>query len=253
MDSLFLKNLNVHPDWDKFLSEDILKFIEEIEKEIIKSNFTPSTDKVLRFLTVPLHSVKIIILGQDPYPQEGVATGRSFEVGTLKSWNQPFSNISLKNILRAIYKAYSGEIIKYNELKAKFDNEFPVLPPNKLFANWEEQGVLLLNTYFTCEIGKPGSHKTIWEGFSNKLFHFINEYRNDIVWFLWGAHAFESTNQLENINSIATLHPMMCFDKTGRETDFLYGKINCFKEYKQLIDWTGYSRDKSFRPMNTLF
>jgi len=87
-------------------------------------------------------------LGQDPYPQTGVATGRAFEVGTLKSWNQPFKNISLKNILRALYKAYSGQIIKFSQLKEKFDNEFSVLPPGKLFEHWEKQGVLLLNTSF---------------------------------------------------------------------------------------------------------
>ena len=151
MNSLFLNPLNIHPDWKPFLSKEILDLITQIELKIIKTDFTPSTKNVLRFFELPLHSVKVVIIGQDPYPQIGAATGRAFEVGTLKSWNEPFRNVSLKNILRALFKAYSGNVIKFNELKEKFDNEFPVLSPSKLFKHWENQGVLLLNTAFTCE------------------------------------------------------------------------------------------------------
>lgn len=253
MNLLFLKDLQIHPDWEDFLSKDIKRLLIEIEKETKKSDYTPTTEKVLRFLTAPLGSVKIIILGQDPYPQKGVATGRSFEVGTLRSWNEPFSNISLKNILRTIYKAYTGQIIKYSELKTKFDNEFPVLPPNKLFANWEQQGVLLLNTYFTCEIGQPGSHKSVWEDFSSQLFKFVNGHYPNIIWFLWGAHAIESTANIDTINSVISMHPMMCFSKPGRDTDFLYGETNCFKDTVHLVKWTGYEQNEYHRPSQTLF
>ncbi|MFW6310335.1 MAG: hypothetical protein ACOC1D_04465, partial [Prolixibacteraceae bacterium] len=98
MNSLFLQKIEVHQTWEKFLSREIKELICQTEKEITKQNFTPPADKVLRFLEVPLDQIKVIILGQDPYPQPGVATGRAFEVGTLKSWNEPFKNISLKNI-----------------------------------------------------------------------------------------------------------------------------------------------------------
>ncbi len=253
MSPLFLKELSINPDWEGFLTSGIRRAIIEIEQEVTKTKYTPAPEKVLRFLSVPLSSVKIIILGQDPYPQEGVATGRAFEVGTLKSWNEPFNNISLKNILRSLYKAYSGRVIKFNELKAKFDNEFPVLPPDKLFSNWEGQGVLLLNTYFTCEVGKPGSHKSIWGDFSLQLFRFISTFNDRIVWFLWGTHAIEYTRQLENIKAVASMHPMMCFDKPGRETDFLYGEINCFEQYKHQINWAGYTLKEGFQPARTLF
>jgi uracil-DNA glycosylase len=253
MKSKFLQNIIVHPDWEGFLTNEIQKNILEIEKEVSKSDYTPTPEKVLRFLSVPLSSVKIIILGQDPYPQAGVATGRAFEVGNLRSWAEPFRNISIKNILRAIYKAYTGEIIKYNQLKAKFDNEFPVLPPGKLFGSWEVQGVLLLNTSFTCELGKPGSHKKIWEEFSNQLFCWINNYHEDITWFLWGVHALEAATELNLKNSIKTQHPMMCFEGKGRKTDFLFGGINCFDLYKDQINWTGYTSSENVLSNPKLF
>jgi len=171
-------------------------------------------------------SAKIIILGQDPYPQPGVATGRAFEVGTLKSWNEPFKNTSLKNILRALYKAYTGEVLKYNELKKKFDNEFPVLPPGKFFQNWEKQGVLLLNISFTCTPGQPGSQRKNWQEFTHVLLDFITENAKYATWFLWGNHAREATKNIPLKKSIFTMHPMMCYDLPHRENDFLFGRLD---------------------------
>lgn len=242
--SLFLGNLNIHSDWFSFLNEDNLSLISDIEKKIEDTGFTPDSGLVLRFLSQPLKTVKIIILGQDPYPQPGVATGRAFEVGNLKSWNRPFKNISLKNILRALYKAYTGDIIKFSLLKEKFDNEFPVLPPGKLFSHWEKQGVLLLNTSFTCEPGKPGSHRHLWESFTENLLSFINEQTPEATWFLWGNHAREAVKGINIKNRIETMHPMMCHEGEGRDKDFLYGKINCFESFTGEIDWTGFGLKK---------
>jgi uracil-DNA glycosylase len=166
--SLFLESLPVHGDWNSFLSEKVIEELLAIEKQVVIRVSHLMQGKVMRFLKFPLSSAKIIILGQDPYPQPGVATGRAFEVGNLVSWGQPFKNVSLKNILRALYKAYTGEVISYSHLKQKFDNEFPVLPPRQLFEHWESQGVLLLNTSFTCEPWKPGSHYQLWNRFYNQ-------------------------------------------------------------------------------------
>ncbi len=240
-DSLFLKDLEIHPDWHPFVSNEIRELIASVEAEVIKTNFTPAPGKVLWFLTIPLSSVKIIILGQDPYPQPGVATGRAFEVGTLLSWSQPFNNVSLKNILRALYKAYTGKIIRYEQLKDKFGTDFPVLPPGKLFKHWENQGVMLLNTSFTSMYGKPGSHEKEWGEFSRYLLKFITSQNADIAWFIWGNHAAKITNDLQLKRSISTMHPMMCYDAPGRDSDFLFGNQNCFKPFIREIDWTGYA------------
>jgi uracil-DNA glycosylase len=252
-DSLFLKEIRIHSDWFSFLSDGNQSLVKEIEEKVQKTGYTPPADKVLRFLSCPLSSVRVLILGQDPYPQPGVATGRAFEVATLKSWNQPFKNISLKNILRSLYKAYTGKILTYNQLKGKFDNEFPVLPPGRLFTHWENQGVLLLNTSFTCQPGKPGSHQKLWEEFTSRLLFYIQSKIPNATWFLWGNNARTATRKIELTRSIKTLHPMMCYDLPGRDNDFLYGRINCFEPFIDEIDWTGYILKKGEQTSSLFF
>jgi uracil-DNA glycosylase len=253
MKSAFIQNHTIHPDWKPFLTKELERSILEIEEKITSRDYSPTAEKVLRFFELPLQTVKVIILGQDPYPQPGAATGRAFEVGNLKSWNEPFKNISLKNILRALYKSYTGKVVKYKELKQKLDNEFPVLPPGKLFKHWEKQGVLLLNTSFTCVPGKPGSHKKEWEDFTSSLLNFINEQTPEITWFLWGSHALNATQQLTLKNKVITQHPMMCYDGPNRENDFLYGKVNGFGQLQNEIDWTGFDLKSGLKTSGTLF
>lgn len=253
MNPIFLNKVKVDKSWEKFLSKEIQKLIHQVETEVTKTEFTPSPEKVLRFLETPLDKQKIVILGQDPYPQPGVATGRAFEVGTLRSWNEPFKNISLKNIVRSLYQAYTDKTLKFNEIKGKLDNEFPLLPPSRIFSHWEKEGVLLLNTSFTCKTGKPGSHHKIWENFTSEVLQFLQSEKDDLTWFLWGSHAQEATRDLEIKNSVVSHHPMMCYDNSERKQDFLYGEINCFKQFIPEIDWTGYKLDQGIRTAEKLF
>lgn len=242
----FIKQLSngLHPGWNSFLTKQTCNQLVEIEAAVLKTNFTPAAGNVLRFLGNDPAEIKVVILGQDPYPQQGVATGRAFEVATLKSWNEPFRNISLKNIVRLLYKTYRGEAIKYNEIKAQLGQNFHLLPPDKLFGHWEEQGVLLLNTAFTCKIGEPGSHAHLWNVFTHALLAFLSERFQNIHWFIWGNHAEKAVAGLELKHAHRTMHPMMCFRKAERTTDFLFGKENPFAEMKQQIDWTGFGNQK---------
>lgn len=241
-DSLFLNSLShIDPGWNRFLDSETIELIKTIESKILinGNEYTPKAEKVLRFLEIPLEKVQVIILGQDPYPQKGVATGRAFEVGTLNSWVDKFSNISLKNIVRAIYHAYYDEYLKYSEIKGKLDTAFAIKPPSKIFSSWENQGVLLLNTSFTCEVGKSNSHEKIWNTFTQKLLRYIAESNPHITWFLWGNNAKSVVSNIQIYKKIESMHPMMCYDKPGREDDFLFGKINAFKETKDLVHWLG--------------
>ena len=240
--SVFLDSIdNIDNSWNDFLNLEVVTLLKNIEKNILESKqeFTPETDKVLKFLKVPIADVKVIILGQDPYSQKGVATGRAFEVGTLKSWNDKFSNISLKNIIRAIYFAYNNEYLKYSEIKDKIGKTFFLKSPYDLFVEFEKQGVLLLNTSFTCELGKSNSHEKYWNPFTNSLLNYITKTNPDIIWFLWGNNAKSIVADITIEKKIETMHPMMCYAKPGRNDDFLFGKINAFKETKHLINWLG--------------
>ncbi|MEA3443592.1 MAG: uracil-DNA glycosylase, partial [Bacteroidota bacterium] len=229
--SLFLSGIKINASWAAFLTNEIIDELKSIENklaEISNSDFTsitPDAAKVLRFLSVPVDKIKIVVLGQDPYPQAGVATGRAFEVGNLKSWSETYRNPSLKNIIRAIYKAYSGKIKTYKMIKEELGQAFKILPPAKAFQSWEKQGVLFLNTAFTCTIDASNSHSKIWQSFSSRLFSFIDEHAPDAIWFIWGNNAQEISSGLKLKNTIFSYHPSRC---NPREKDFLYGNVNCF-------------------------
>lgn len=236
----FLDKLDrIDPSWNNFITTETIEMLGSISTTINNTNYTPDTQSVLRFLKIPLNNVKVIILGQDPYPQQGVATGRAFEVGTLKSWNQTFNNISLKNIVRALYHTYQGEYLKFSNIKTQIGKSFLIKGPDQLFVEWEKQGVLLLNTSFTCEIGKSNSHEKIWKPFTLLLLDFIAKNNTDATWFLWGNNAKEIVSDIPIQQKIESMHPMMCYNAPGRDSDFLFGKINPFTETKHLINWLG--------------
>jgi uracil-DNA glycosylase len=230
--------MNVHSSWNKFLSDEIRDELKVIDEKIGR-NINPSYENVLRFLMTDLNEIKVVILGQDPYPEKGRATGRAFEVGDLISWNQKFRQVSLKNIIRLIYKNYNNiedynKILKFSEIQKQIiEGNFNISTPDKIFKSWEKQGVLLLNTYFTVECGITGSHISIWEHFSIKLLQFTSEENKNINWFLWGKLAEEKSKYIKNGKFYISRHPMMCSEKY--DDDFL--RNNCFKDTMNIINW----------------
>lgn len=229
----------IHPSWKEFLTDDRLKQIDSIEKQL-GDNISPSPSCLsLRIFNLDLDKIKIICVGMDPYPEKGRATGRAFEVNGLKDWNESFRQVSLKNIIRGIYIAYHPvdkyeAIPKFNDLKKEISSgAFKVKPPNQIFNYWETQGFVSLNVYPTCETGKTGSHKFIWLPFSIDLIHFISEKRPDLIWFLWGNDAKGIKDWIKHGNIYESRHPMMCSEKY--DDDFL--KNNCFKDTKTIINW----------------
>jgi uracil-DNA glycosylase len=230
----------VHPSWHDFLDSSISELLGDIGRKLTDEPagaITPPFRQMLRFLELDLLKAKVVIIGQDPYPQPGVATGRAFEVGPLGSWTDSFRNASLRNIVRTLYAAKVGKVKKYSEIKKELEaNRFSLLPPNLLFKHWEKQGVLLLNTSFSCRVGKPGSHATLWNVFTKSLLAYINQSNSALIWFLWGNHAREVVSHLTLARSIETTHPMICHQ---RPNDFLFGDKNVFKETMDLVDWFG--------------
>ena len=130
----------------------------------------PPREQVFNALdATPLESVKVVILGQDPYHGPEQAHGLSFSV-------QPGVKIppSLKNI--------------YKELAADLDG-FRI-PEHGYLMPWAEQGVLLLNTVLTVEQGKAHSHaKFGWETFTDAVIDAVNQACEDVVFMPWGSHA----------------------------------------------------------------
>lgn len=231
---------NMDPTWNKFLDDEIVELLKDIEQKI-GNNTNPKYENILRFMCCNLFDVKVIILGQDPYPEKGRSTGRAFEVGDLHSWNDKFRQVSLKNIIRLIYKNYNfiddyNNIKKFSEIQEEIKlDKFKILPPDEIFKSWERQGVLLLNTYLSVVPGITGSHIEIWKPFSIKLLEYISNRNKNIKWFLWGRQAEEKIQYIKNGDFYISRHPMMCSIKYG--DDFL--KSNCFKNTMNIINWLG--------------
>lgn len=236
---------NWHHSWNDFLTEDILNELKNIEEKI-GNNYVPEAKNVLKFLQKDLNSIKCIWLGQDPYytmynNNQYVANGSAFWPNDLKDWNEPFSQRSLQNIIRLIYKSYNNienydDIKKYNDIKKEIlEKKFNILQPQEWFSSLESQGVLLLNIYLTTNKGKGNCHKKIWENFSKKLITYISNTNKEIYWFLWGNEARSKKDFIKYGHIYESNHPTFCSKKYN--DDFL--KNNCFKDTMNIINWLG--------------
>lgn len=225
----------IHPSWTGFFTPEIMTLLHGINQAITLP-CNPAPENVLRFAQQPLDEVRVLILGQDTYPAPGVATGRAFEVGGLADWGSPFRQISLKHIVQCLYGTYTG-YSPYTPF-SQFISSFPILPPNKLFANWSKQGVLLLNAALTCEHNKPGSHSELWAPFTEKLLLFIDQAKPGSDAFLWGSVAQRFSPLLKTAKVYQCRHPMMCSPKY--KDDFL--KFQGFWETANIINWLGDGR-----------
>ena len=234
-----------HPSWNAFMTEEILNELKEISNKI-GNDFVPEEKNVLKFLQYDLTKIKCVWLGQDPYytmydTNKYVANGAAFWPNDLKNWSQPFSQRSLQNIIRLIYKNYNNitvykDIKKFNEIKEEINKKtFPILQPQEWFSSLENQGVLLLNIYLTTNKGKGNCHKKIWQFFSQKLLQYISQTNENIYWFLWGNEAQSQEIFISKGNIYKSNHPTFCSEKY--ENDFL--KNNCFKDTMHIIDWRG--------------
>lgn len=231
---------NAHPAWSDLLDKKTIEMLGKIES-CLGENVTPEKESMLRFLTVDPGKIKVVILGQDPYPEPGVATGRAFEVGTLRSWHQSFRQVSLKNIVRLIYKTYNNiedysDIPTFSQILPEIaDGRFNLESPERIFKAWERQGVLLLNIWLSTCPSEPGAHRRIWHPFSVRLLNYLSGNLPDLIWFLWGKNVISYKPEILSGTLIESRHPMMC--SSSYPDDFL--KSDCFKNTMKIINWMG--------------
>ena len=170
---------------DFFETETFEKLIAYVRNEYQSnpSGIFPKGKQIFRALDMcPLNKVKVVILGQDPYPTRGHAEGLCFSVGKNV---RPFPK-SLVNI--------------FKELQSDLGVPFP---ENGSLIRWAEQGVLLLNAVLTVREGKPESHAGKgWEQFTDAVISVLNERSNGIVYLLWGSKAQEKA---PHVNPTANL------------------------------------------------
>ena len=234
----FMEKYNIHEDYYDFFTVEKVTAINSFIKcmEIRKIEYIPKNEYIFKALRSSISSRKVCILSNEPYSQGEIATGLAFEVKNT-SWVNHEINISLKNILKLLYKTYTGKMEDIEKIRKEIcHNEFNILPPNELFKSWEKQGVLLLNSSLTAIEEKTGEHNKFWHPFTRDLMEYISAKNENIVYFLLGKDAEQFEKNILNGEVIKSNHPAKGGHSEG-EKDFLKGDF--FEKTKDIINWLG--------------
>lgn len=162
---------------------ELCKFIDSEYNGPDKGKINPAKEKIFRALDMPpFVKTKVIILGQDPYPETTNACGLSFSAPSGKIPS------SLDHIFRVLY-----EDIVLDGKKKCDDNVWKndVKPSNGCLESWTQKGVLLLNAALTLSKGAV-EHTRLWRPFTTRVLRILNEQKdNSVVFLLWGDDAID--------------------------------------------------------------
>ena len=157
-------------DWSKVVD---LHEADRIIKKLSASNhiICPQLKDIFKaFNLCPLNNLRAILIGQDPYPQRGIATGLAFA-----------------NSSDTIQLSPSLEILKESVINYTIPHRTINFDPS--LEKWEAQGVLLLNSALSCELGRVGSHMLMWRPFMKSLLTNLSCYHTGLVYLLMGTQA----------------------------------------------------------------
>ena len=197
-----LKGFVQSSDFDKIL-ETLYKMREDGKR------FTPPLKQVFRaFEECPVDKLKVIIIGQDPYPYLGIADGLAFSC-SMTDKVQP----SLKVIFEAVEYTIHQEFPTYQD-------------PN--LVRWANQGVLLLNSALTCQVDKIGSHYPVWKEFMAYTMDILNYTDTGLIFVLMGKQAQELESMIgEHHHIIKVSHPASAvYTKTTWDCGDMFNEIN---------------------------
>lgn len=181
----------VDPGWAETLApvaDDIARMGEFLRAEVAAGRgYLPAGENVLRAFARPLADVRVLIVGQDPYPTPGHAVGLSFSVDP-----------DVRPIPRSLQNIYT-------ELVADLGVERPTSGD---LSRWADHGVLLLNRVLTVSPGKPGSHRGKgWEAVTQKAIEALVARDQPLVAILWGRDAQSLAPMLGRTPVVASVHP----------------------------------------------
>jgi len=192
------------------LSEEFIETLEYLLKESLEGRrFTPKVQQMFRaFVECPYKDLKVVVIGQDPYPQPGVADGISFSCS-----NDGKVQASLRYMFKEIEDTVYPEGYEWNpDLK-----------------RWANQGILMLNTALTCEIGNIGSHYKTWDPFTKFLLDVLNNSNNGLIYAFLGNKSGEWAKHVseEHYKLFAT-HPASAAYKKQQvwDSNDLFNRVN---------------------------
>jgi uracil-DNA glycosylase len=200
--------------------QEIASFLKA-EKAAGKQIFPPGPNIFHAFDATPLSEVRVLILGQDPYHNEGQAHGLSFSV-------PPGTKVppSLVNIFKELHD----------------DLGLPI-PKSGYLEPWARRGVLLLNASLTVEAHKPMSHSKIgWHHFTDAVIRHVSQERPHVVFILWGRYA-QSKEMLIDTSKhliIKSAHPSPLSAHNGFFGSKPFSKANAWLQQQGLepVDWS---------------
>lgn len=215
----------VAPDWAEALApvEPVVHELGQMLRGELASGRTylPTGDRVLRAFTRPMAQVRVLLVGQDPYPTPGHAVGLSFSV---EPDVRPLPR-SLVNIFTELHDDLGIEPSPHGDLSA-----------------WFDQGVLLLNRVLTVGAGAPGSHRGRgWEQVTQRAIEALAARGGPLVAILWGRDAQTLTPLLteREVAVIASPHPSPLSARSGFFGSRPFSRANALlhQQGADPIDW----------------
>lgn len=205
----------IHESWKEALRSEFLhSYMDELRAFLAeeKKSYTifPSGNHIFNaFNSTPFDSVKVVILGQDPYHGAGQAHGLSFSVQ---------HGVKLPPSLQNIFKELTDDI------GCPFPKSGDLSP-------WASEGVLLLNTLLTVRANEPFSHKNRgWERFTDQVIRTLSQQREHLVFILWGAPAQKKASLIDETKHLILKapHPSPLSSYRGFFGSKPFSKANAF-------------------------
>jgi uracil-DNA glycosylase len=211
---------HLRPEFEKPYMKELKKFLVA-EKGRQKVIYPPGAEIFSAFSKTPFETVKLVILGQDPYHGPGQAHGLSFSVRT---------GVRVPPSLVNIYKELERDL---------------GIPRSKngSLENWTEQGVLLLNSVLTVAKATAGAHRGKgWEIFTDAAIASLAEKRENIVFLLWGSYAQKKGRFIDRNKHyvLESVHPSPLSAHRGFIGNGHFSEANEYliKKNKTPIDWS---------------
>ncbi len=214
----------VSPDWAEALApvaDTVSEMGDFLRAELAAGRqYLPAGPNVLRAFSRPLTDVKVLIVGQDPYPTLGHPVGLSFSV-------EP----TVRPIPRSLANIYT-----------ELHDDLGIVPAqNGDLTPWFEQGVLLLNRVLTVQPGKSGSHRGKgWEKVTQRAIEALVERGGPLVAILWGRDAQSLVPMLGDVPQIASAHPSPLSARSGFFGSRPFSRANALlvEAGGSPVDWT---------------
>ncbi|MBD0403242.1 hypothetical protein [Flammeovirga sp. EKP202] len=150
------QNIQIDPSWDNVFNNNIT-LLKDAEDELLKLNksnkiFYPYDPKnIFKVFSMSLKSIKVVLIGQDPYYDSDIATGLAFDIDEPDEWGTDVPP-SLTNIARELYYIQNNKSIDTSSLREKIsESDFIISSPNKICKKWRDNGVFLINTALTVK------------------------------------------------------------------------------------------------------